>query len=170
MRHLARSALLLALVTWTAPGCVPHDGACPEPASPKKFGAPLVNGYQGVWNTTGFPAITAASTSYVVFSTTSNGDSTRGLSPGLERVALRCRFDQATTILYQTLAAKPATTWRTLNGSGSGDSLAASTDYAVDFLVLGPDVRLVVVTGATPPTTQEVSTRTSNDRELGMFQ
>jgi hypothetical protein len=166
---MKRIFLLVALLA----SCAYPSGSCPDPAvAPvKKFGASsTLTGNQGTWVTTGFPTITAPSTTYIVFSTTSQGDTVRGRYPGLERVALRARFDQATTILYQTLAAAPATTWRTLNGSGSGDSLAAGTDYAVDFLVLGPDVRLEVVTGGTPPTTQEISTRLSNDRALGMFQ
>lgn len=151
----------------TLAACVDPPGTCP---APRKVGALSNSGSQGVWVASGFPAVTAASTSYVLFSTTTAGDSVRGLNLGLERVALRARFDQATTILYQTLAAKPVTTWRTLNGAGSGDALAANTEYAVDFLVLGPDVRLVVTTGGTPPTVQELSYRVSNDRALGMFQ
>lgn len=170
MRNLAQLALLSALLA----ACVP-PGTCPDPAVPhRKVTATTVGGNQGAW-VCGLkggpvcPAVTGNNATVVVFTTTSQGDMQRGQYPGLQRVFARFRFDQATTVLYQTLDGN-STTWRTMNGSGSGDSLAANTDYAVDFLVLGPDVRVAVATGGTGPSTREESVQVFNDRALGMFQ
>jgi hypothetical protein len=118
---------------------------------------------------THLPVVGGVSTHNIVFSTTSAGDTNRGMYPGLQRIVVHYRGDQATTVFQQTLAPLPSTTWRTLNGSGSGDSVTANTDYAKDFLVLGPDVRVDILTGGTPPTGGgELAIEICNDRTLGM--
>lgn len=172
MRNAARLLSALVIVSVLGTSCAHPGATCPEPAPAapaRRFSATTVaGGNQGAWMSA-FNTVQGNSVDVVVFSTTSNGDSTRGMYPGLERVALRARFNQAVTIKYQTLNLG-ATTWRTLNGSGSGDSLGANTDYFTDFLKMGDDVRIVVTTGGTGPTTREVALRISNDRALGMFQ
>lgn len=157
MRNLRALVILAAL----SAACVPVTGS-----GGGAVRSTTVNGNQGAW----VPAAATVSgnnASVVVFSTTTSGDNVRGLSPGLERVGIQCRFNQAVTVLYQTLAAG-STTWRTQNGSGSGDAVTANADFWFDYLVKGPDVRIVVVTGGTGPTTREVSIRVSNDRAPGV--
>lgn len=164
IRGMKTLVLLLALVA-----------ACATPGPPKKFGDIRLAGNQGAWVCgyqvgltagTACPAVAGNNATVVVFSTTSQGDNSRGQYPGLQRVLVHLRFNQATTVLYQTLVAG-STTWRTMNGGGAGDALAANTDYAVDFLVLGPDVRVAVSTGGSGPTTREEAVEVFNDRAVG---
>lgn len=177
MKRLAQLATFVVLFASTfAPGCAALCGGTydpdpirgPDTPASGKAKAVQINGNQGAWMSP-IAVVQGNSVDVIVFSTTSQGDATRGMYPGLERVALRARFNQAVTIKYQTLKLGQ-TTWRTWNGSGSGDALAANTDYFTDFLRLDDDVRIVVTTGGTGPTTREVALRISNDRALGMFQ
>lgn len=157
-----KASLALVLLAALSAACAPVA----ERGGPVR--AVQINGNQGAWQAAS-ATVAGNNASVVVFSTTSQGDNVRGMYPGLERVALRARFDQAVTVLYQTLSLG-SSTWRTMNGSGSGDALPANTDYFTDFLRMGDDVRIVVATGGAGPTTREVSVRISNDRALGMFQ
>lgn len=185
MRNLAAALLCLTALGCATPGglppmpappCAPSDINClPSPDQQhRKFGD-VSNSPQGQW-VCGFqrgatagpacPVVTGSGATVIVFSTTSQGDFNRGMFPGIQRVLVHLRFDQGVTVLYQTLAAG-STTWRTLNGGGVGDTLAASTDYITDFLVMGPDVRVAVVTGGTGPSVQEESVEIFYTRELG---
>lgn len=88
----------------------------------------------------------------------------RGLSR-VRRAIVRVYMDQAATFYHDSLTVG-STTWRTINGSGSGSAITASTLFEMDCLFIGDDTRLRVVTG-TVPTVWEVSVRLTDDRALG---
>jgi hypothetical protein len=161
--------LLLALVASCAtPGGL--DPISPDPIGPgpqRRYGDIQVGGQQCKW-ATNLPTVAGATTDNIVFTTTAQGDSIRNTFPGLQRVLVHFRGDQGVTVKYQTLAPLPTTTWRTMNGAGSGDVVGANTDYATDFLVLGPDVRIDVLTGGAAPTGGgELAVELCNDRVTG---
>jgi hypothetical protein len=163
MRGMRKIAFFVALF---AVACAPLTAEGP---APKKFGDVQTGGQQCKWRTN-LPTVAGVTTHNIVFTTTAAGDSIRNAVPGLQRVLVHFRGDQGVTVNYQTLAPLPATTWRTLNGGGSGDVVAANTDYATDFLVLGPDIRIDILTGGTAPTGGgELAIQVCNDRALGMI-
>lgn len=85
----------------------------------------------------------------------------------VERVMVSCFFDQPVTILFQVRHVGSAT-WRTINGNGSGDVVAASTPTVIDYLMLGSENRIQVVTGGTGPTVSEVDIGLIFARPLAM--
>ncbi len=82
----------------------------------------------------------------------------------VKRVLVSVFIDQAATFFVDHLV-PGSTTWRTTNGSGSGEAITASTYFERDNLKMGPDMRLRIVT-VTNPTTWEVSIRLIHDRAL----
>lgn len=125
----------------------------------------------------------AASTDYIVYDTTQGG-TVRQRANYVDRIPVSVRCNQAVTLKYQTLATS-SSTWRTRNGysgaapsgscvettglgSGLGFTVPASTDVYCDFLVQGPDSRIVVTTGGTPPTSCEVDVRLNFTPDLSM--
>jgi hypothetical protein len=102
-------------------------------------------------------------------------------------VSLRC--DQPVTLLFQVnRSSGGGTVWRTLNGwnsgdpvqghpagctdaspgRGLGDTVAANTDVSCDYLVLGANSRVEVMTGSPGPTACEVDLGLFVDRAPGM--
>lgn len=109
------------------------------------------------------------SATVVLFDTTADiGTGTtltrRRAYPYIKRAIVRIYMDQAATFYHDSLT-NGSTTWRTVNGSGSGESITASTLFERDCLFIGDDTRLRVVTG-TGPSTWEVSVRLTTDRAL----
>lgn len=84
-----------------------------------------------------------------------------------DRVTVSCFFDQAVTILYQ-VKLPGSSTWRTVNGNGSGDAVSASTFTSIDYLMLAYNSRIEVVTGGTGPSVAEVQIGVVYDRPLAM--
>lgn len=84
--------------------------------------------------------------------------------PNLARATVRIYMDQAATFFADDLA-KISTTWRTYNGSGSGEAIAANTWFERDVYLMGDDHRLRVLT-ATVPTVWEVSVKLWTDKPL----
>jgi hypothetical protein len=76
----------------------------------------------------------------------------------VKRAVVRMYVDQPVTFLAQSLTAN-STTWRTYNGSGAGETVAANTYFERDVLFVGDDTMLAATAGATPPTVWEVSVR-----------
>lgn len=129
------------------------------------------------------PTLTVAS-STVILLDTSGGDTVRQRWTTAHRFLVSMRCDQPTTLLYQ-IKRTASSTWRTMNGyasgsgctsgcagggspgSGLGDTVPANCDAACDYLVLGPDSRLQVVT-TTAPSTCEVDVGYYPRREAGM--
>ena len=64
--------------------------------------------------------------------------------------------NQALTFIARTLAGG-STSWRTFNGTGSGEAVAASTLFERDVYLMGDDQQLYVLGSGTTPTTFEVS-------------
>lgn len=105
-------------------------------------------------------------------------DTTAGLGSGItlkhrrrytkvRRAIVRLYVDQPVTFLAQSLTAN-SSTWRTYNGSGSGETVAANTFFERDVLFVGDDTMLAATAGATPPTVWEVSVRlVEGDRAVG---
>lgn len=82
----------------------------------------------------------------------------------IKRALARIMMDQNATFFHDSLNVG-STTWRTINGSGSGQTITANTLFELDCLFIGDDTRLRVLT-ATVPTLWEVSVRMSTDRAL----
>ena len=85
--------------------------------------------------------------------------------PHLKRALVRIFVDQQCTFFHDNLV-NGSTTWRTTNGSGSGETIAASTYFERDCLLMADDTRLKVTTG-TAPSVWEVSVRLIPERPLG---
>ena len=75
--------------------------------------------------------------------------------------------NQAMTFKYETLE-RDSTTWRTVNGGGSGEVVAANTLFERDVEIDGEDFRFTLTAGAVAPTTWEVATKLiAGDRSAG---
>lgn len=61
---------------------------------------------------------------------------------------------QAVTVNYQVR--KKGGTWRTVNGAGSGTTVAAGDSADFNFGAISEEQRITVVNGATAPTVYEV--------------
>lgn len=181
MSRISRAlvALVLALsatscASWAEPPV--EDPSYPAHA---RFGATATEG--PIQWLSGLPTITGASQTITLFDMTGGSTATRQLMRNVNRIVFTGRCDQAITLKYQTLATG-STTWRTRNGftgtaptgdcTGSspgalaGHTVPATTDVACDFLVLGPDSKLVAVTGTSP--TCEYDIGLVSARSLGM--
>lgn len=108
--------------------------------------------------------VTGNNATVIIFDTTNAGQNP---GPSVDRIVISCYFDQAVTLQYQ-VRHRGSSTWRTVNGNGSGDTVSASTQTAIDFLILGYDSRVQVVTGGTGPSTAEVDIGLVYVRPLGM--
>lgn len=82
----------------------------------------------------------------------------------LVRATVKIFVDQAATFYCDDLS-KISTTWRTFNGGGSGEAVAANTWFERDVFLVGDDHRLRVVTG-TVPTVWEVSVKLHANKAL----
>lgn len=161
-----RRLILATAIMMAVAGCSLTGYPQAEPP-PHKFGAANVNGQQCQW-VFNLPTVAGVATDNIVFTTTAAGDSIRNTNPGIQRVFVHYRGDQVVTVKYQTLAPKPTTTWRTMNNAGAGDATTANVDYQKDFLALGPDSRIDILTGGAAPTGGgELSLEICNDRTLG---
>ncbi len=121
------------------------------------------------------PANPGASATAVIFDTTYGllGTPVAGTPGSYRRMPWATRWkralvtifaDQAVTFLAKTLASG-STTWRTFNGSGSGETAVASTLFERDVYLMGDDWQLSITTG-TAPTTWEVSVKFRSDAAL----
>lgn len=72
---------------------------------------------------------------------------------------------QNVTFFARTLAAG-STSWRVFNGSGSGETVTASTFFERDVLLMGDDWQLYILNGATAPTVWEVGIKLRDDAAL----
>lgn len=86
----------------------------------------------------------------------------RNAYPHIQRAVVTAFIDQAATFFVDHLV-PGSSTFRTTNGGGAGEAIAASTYFERDNQKLGPDMRLRIVTG-TAPTVWEVSCRLCEDR------
>lgn len=84
-----------------------------------------------------------------------------------DRVMVGMFFDQAVTVLYQ-VKLPGSSTWRTVNGDGSGDTVAASTLTVIDFRMMAYNDRIEVVTGGTGPSVSEVGVCVVYDSALAI--
>ena len=83
-----------------------------------------------------------------------------------DRRAICCAImDQAATFFIDVML-PGSTTWRTVNGNGSGEPIAANTFFERDVLLISDDTRIRIVT-VNAPTVWEVSVRLCGDRGLG---
>lgn len=145
MRLTSKVWILLAAL---AVGCATTSPT--EPTPHKKFGSVnTTRGCMAPLNT-----ITGASATITVFDTSTDAGDRGLVSSGAERLVVSMFFDQAVTVNYQ-VKARGSSTWRTVNGSGAGDAITASTFTAIDFRIIGYDNRIQVVT-VTSPTTSEM--------------
>lgn len=87
----------------------------------------------------------------------------------VERAALSLFVDRAGTVFYQELA-PGSTTWRTINGSGSGVAIAANTHTSFDYKITsGSDFRFYYTEGgADVLSVMEASLRLTSDRSPGV--
>lgn len=119
------------------------------------------------------PTITGNNASITLFTMTGGKVAAYGVV-GEVVVSLRC--DQPITLLWQTERSKGGAVFRTLNGwnagdpiqghptsctdtsagRGLGDVVSAATDTTCEYVVAGPNTKLVAVTGSTGPSTCEV--------------
>lgn len=100
-----------------------------------------------------------------LYDTTATGFSNSGpVRDGYYKTAiLSLFFDQAVTLLIQTKQRNSAT-WRTYNGGGAGEPIAASTYYLNDIPFVGDAVRIQIQNGAAAPTVWEPSITVSSER------
>lgn len=84
--------------------------------------------------------------------------------PEIKRALVRVFMDQAATFFSDDLVLI-SSTWRTFNGGGAGEAIAANTWFERDVLLPAQDHRLRILT-ATVPTVWEVSVKLSPDRAL----
>lgn len=117
-----------------------------------------------------FSTVPAGSATVVLFDST--GDPATGVTlsrrkgyPEIKRAIVRIYMDQNATFNHNSLSLN-STTWRTINGSGSGQAVTANTLFELDCLFIGDDTQLTLVTG-TVPTVWEVSVRLAHERALG---
>ncbi len=123
----------------------------------------------------GKPAVPADLGTAVLFdSTADTGTGTtlarRRAFADIDRAEVGAFVNQAMTFKLDMLE-KDSTTWRTINGAGAGEVVAASTYFSRDNLVVSgfDDFRLILVAGATAPTTWEVTTKLiRGDRAAGV--
>jgi hypothetical protein len=160
MKSLRAWSLMLAVSAALAVG----SGCTEKPEPARRLGAVTSSNIQWL---TSIPTITGNNATIKLFDTTGGSNSNRKGFTHVQRILGSLRCDQAITLLYQVLRTG-STTWRTMNGSGSGDAITASTDTAIDYLVLGPDSRLEAVTGGTGPSSCEVDVGLYTDRTPGM--
>lgn len=119
----------------------------------------------------GISTIPAASSNITLFDTTAGHGTgttlrTRRGYPKVRRAIVRVYTDQAATFFAQSLTVG-STTWRTYNGSGSGEAITANTLFERDVLFIGDDTLLYIATG-TQATVWEVSVRlVEADRSVG---
>lgn len=151
MKPLLKFLALAAILT--AAACSPSP---PEPAK-HRMGADFSPNVYWLPNVT---AVAGNNATITVF------DSTLGY-PNVQRVMVSGYYDQAVTVLYR-IKNSGSSTWRTANGSGSGDAVTASTVFVTDYFMLGPSNQIQVVTGGTGPTTSETSVGLVYERTLGM--
>lgn len=118
------------------------------------------------WVLAGLPAITGNNQTIPVYDTT-GGDTVRAQQKALQHILVSCRFDQAVTVLYQ-IKRTGSSSWRTMNNGGAGDVVGANTDFVRDYAILGPDSKVVIVTGATGPSTGELDVGLIFERPLGL--
>lgn len=144
MRFFATLAIIAALACG---GCAHSD---PAPVAHHKRGALTTSaGSVASWGPP-LATVTGNNATVTVFDTTASS-----VYRNVERVTISCFFDQAVTVLYQVRHAG-SSTWRTMNGNGAGDAVTASTGTVIDYLILGYDSRIQVVTGGTGPSTSEL--------------
>lgn len=72
--------------------------------------------------------------------------------------------DQIVTLFAQALVSG-STTWRTFNGSGSGEATTANVLFERDVYLMGDDAQLYIAT-TTAPTVWEVSVKLRGDAAL----
>jgi hypothetical protein len=149
MKHLA-FVLLLTL------GCTAPPKPVPEAPTPGRVGSTI----GGPIFRAPLNPVTGNNATIIVLDTTNVP-----IFPKPERLVVSCRFDQQVTILYQ-VQRLGSVTWRTVNGNGTGDVVSANTDTFIDYLVLGPNNRIEVVTGSTGPTVAEINIGPVYDRPL----
>ena len=90
----------------------------------------------------------------------------RRTHPRVRRAIIRVQTDQAATFFAQNVTVN-SIIWRTYNGAGAGEAIAANTFFERDVLCVGDDTRLMITTG-TVPTLWEVSVRlVEADRSVG---
>jgi hypothetical protein len=155
--------LLIALTTISA-GCHPGDNTPPQTAgSPVRF-ASMGAGVDVTWLPN--PPVVSGNTATIVAFDTTKGDTLRGAMPSLQRVAVSGVFDQIVTVKFQ-IKHRLSTTWRTVNGSGSGDATTGNVEFYGDYLVKGSDCRVQIVTGGTGPTLAEYDVGLIYNRQLG---
>jgi hypothetical protein len=132
--------------------------------------APIARGGGGTvtmqWRAS-IPTIAGNNATIILFDTTGGNTASRQGYRHVDRIVFTGRCDQAITLNYQILHTG-STTWRTMNGGGSGVAVAANTDTVVDFLALGPDSRVTAVTGGTGPSACEYDIGLFTDRTLGL--
>lgn len=116
------------------------------------------------------PAITGSNSTVVLFSM-SGGRTvvTPGAATTVNRIGVSIRCDQPITLLSQVnRTSGGGSTWRTMNNNGSGDTVLANTDTAIDYLVFGPNTRIEAVTGSTGPSACETDIGLFVDRQPGI--
>lgn len=166
----ALAALVLALfVTSCASWQEPPVGDPSYPASRARFGALGDSDQVLKWVPAAkLTAITGTSQTITLWDSTGGVSGQAQTQAHIHRIMFTGRCTQDFTLKYQTLATG-SSTWRTRNGyaigtptagvncvdttglgAGAGVTVPATTDVACDFLVLGPDSRLVAVTGTSP--------------------
>lgn len=105
------------------------------------------------------PANPGASADAILYDSTLTSDyqDAKGLTASLF-------FDQAVT-LYVEDKPRVGGSWRVFNGTpaGTGQAITASTPTQVRVPFLGPNTRVRIRTGATPPTVWHVSALLSKD-------
>lgn len=124
----------------------------------------------------GAPANPGASSSAILW------DSTYGLAGGApvlntqgpyrrmpwaahwKRALVTITADQVVTLFARSLASG-STTWRTYNGTGSGEATTANVFFERDIYLVGDDVQLYIAT-TTGPTVWEVSIKLRASAEL----
>jgi hypothetical protein len=156
MRLKQIGILLLAVAALACGSCATTDGAAPA-GGHRRASIASANQWRGPLN-----AVTGNNATIIVWDGTG-----MVASQPIERVMVSCYFDQAVTILFQVRHIGSAT-WRTINGSGSGDAVSASTPTVIDYLLLGSDNRIEVVTGGTGPTVSEVDVGLVFERPVAM--
>jgi len=88
----------------------------------------------------------------------------RGRHKDMQRLVLKVRSNVDVTVKQKTLA-QGSTTWRVINGGGSGEVITANNDAQRDFFLEGVDNE-ITLTAASDPTTWEISAYLVCDRAL----
>jgi hypothetical protein len=90
----------------------------------------------------------------------------RGMARWAKRATVTINVTAQNVTFFARTLASGSSSWRTYNGSGSGETVTAGTFFERDVLLIGDDVQLYIANGATAPTIWEVGIKLRSEPGL----